>query len=215
VILLQIFTGGDFSSLLGGGGGLQAGRHRVRDSELRDGCRRQRERRLPPRGGSKVINSYWATQVQGPAAAAHHRRRVDADIVRHGIERDRSLLLPAGGDRLHRPDVLRRLEQQFGDKAGDLAQLYVLAHEYGHHIQQITGIFDQYPNNGTGPDSNGVRTELQADCFAGAWVADAAQQTDAHGVAYIQTPTDAQIATRSPPRRRSATTTSSSSRRAS
>jgi hypothetical protein len=91
------------------------------------------------------------------------------------------------------PTFFDVLEQQFGDKAGDLAQLYVLAHEYGHHIQQITGIFDQYPNNGTGPDSNGVRTELQADCFAGAWVADAAQQTDAHGVAYIQTPTDAQI----------------------
>ena len=32
----------------------------------------------------------------------------DADIVRHGIERDRSLLLPAGGDGLHRSDVLRR-----------------------------------------------------------------------------------------------------------
>ena len=46
----------------------------------------------------------------------------------------------------------------------------MLAHEYGHHIQKITGIMQQHPNNGTGEDSNSVRTELQADCFAGAWV---------------------------------------------
>ena len=85
------------------------------------------------------------------------------------------------------------LAQQFGDEAGPLAQLYVLAHEYGHHIQQITGTFDQYPNNGTGPTSNGVRTELQADCFAGAWVANAAQQTDAKGVPFLQAPTEDQI----------------------
>ena len=69
------------------------------------------------------------------------------------------------------PTFFALLREQFDATAGPLAQLYVLAHEYGHHIQQITGVMEQYPNNGTGADSNSVRTELQADCYAGAWVA--------------------------------------------
>ncbi|CAN5699099.1 neutral zinc metallopeptidase [soil metagenome] len=48
---------------------------------------------------------------------------------------------------------------------GDFAQAYVIAHEVGHHIQKLTGLFDR------GTDS--VTIELQADCFAGAWAKDA------------------------------------------
>ena len=195
VILLQIFTGGDFSSLLGGGGGLQAGpgtESEIQNCETGADANASVDCRLA--AGSKVINSYWATQVQG-------YRQPQLIIVDGSTPTSCGTASNATGPFYCPPEetvyidptFFDVLEQQFGDKAGDLAQLYVLAHEYGHHIQQITGIFDQYPNNGTGPDSNGVRTELQADCFAGAWVEDAAQQTDAHGVAYIQTPTDAQI----------------------
>jgi predicted metalloprotease len=92
------------------------------------------------------------------------------------------------------PTFFALLRQQFDASAGDLAQLYVLAHEYGHHVQYITGLMDQHPNNGTGPDSNGVRTELQADCFAGAWVGDMTQQVDKNGVPYLKEPTPQQIA---------------------
>ncbi len=86
------------------------------------------------------------------------------------------------------------LRQQFGASAGELAQLYVLAHEYGHHIQNITGIMAENPNNGTGATSNGVRMELQADCFAGAWVGAMTEQKDANGVPYLQAPSEKQIA---------------------
>jgi hypothetical protein len=53
---------------------------------------------------------------------------------------------------------------------------------------------DQHPSNGTGPDSNGVRTELQADCFAGTWVGDMTTQVDENGVPYLKEPTQQQIA---------------------
>ncbi|MGO2518541.1 MAG: KPN_02809 family neutral zinc metallopeptidase [Microbacterium sp.] len=91
------------------------------------------------------------------------------------------------------PDFFQIMREQFDASAGELAQLYIVGHEWGHHIQNITGTMDDYPNNGTGPDSNSVRTELQADCYAGAWLADAAEQKDPEGRNYIEPPTDAQI----------------------
>ncbi len=86
------------------------------------------------------------------------------------------------------------LRQQFGASAGELAQLYIVAHEYGHHVQNITGIMAERPNNGTGATSNGVRMELQADCFAGAWVGAMTEQKDANGVPYLKPPTEKQLA---------------------
>ncbi|WP_439591337.1 KPN_02809 family neutral zinc metallopeptidase [Microbacterium sp.] len=91
------------------------------------------------------------------------------------------------------PTFFALLRQQFGATAGPLAQIYVLAHEYGHHIQNIAGIMQRYPNNGTGPDSNGVRTELQADCFAGAWVGSMTEQVDENGVPFLKAPTEVEI----------------------
>ncbi|QTV80209.1 neutral zinc metallopeptidase [Microbacterium sp. NIBRBAC000506063] len=92
------------------------------------------------------------------------------------------------------PTFFALLRQQFGASAGELSQLYVLAHEYGHHIQNITGTMREYPNNGTGPSSNGVRMELQADCYAGAWVGAMTEQLDPNGVPYLEAPTEPQIA---------------------
>ncbi|HWM34776.1 MAG TPA: neutral zinc metallopeptidase [Pseudolysinimonas sp.] len=77
-----------------------------------------------------------------------------------------------------------QLRTQFGSSGGPLAQLYVVGHEWGHHIQNITGIMSQANLQTTGPTSDGVRLELQADCFAGAWIADAP---------FLQEPTEAEI----------------------
>ena len=91
------------------------------------------------------------------------------------------------------PTFFSLMQQQFGASAGDLAQLYIVAHEWGHHIQNITGTMRDYPNNGTGPDSNGVRMELQADCYAGAWIGRMTEETDADGDPYLLKPTDTQL----------------------
>ena len=64
------------------------------------------------------------------------------------------------------------LESKFGSSAGNLAKSYVIAHEYGHHVQNLLGTSAKVEKSGnrTGANSASVRLELQADCFAGVWV---------------------------------------------
>jgi len=85
-------------------------------------------------------------------------------------------------------DFFQELRTRFGANAGSLAQGYVVAHEYGHHVQDLLGTLDASGGGETGAESRSVRTELQADCFAGVWTNHAAS------TGYLDQVTDAQIA---------------------
>ena len=85
------------------------------------------------------------------------------------------------------------LTSRFGADGGALAQEYVVAHEYGHHVQDILGLLDNAQRDPQGATSGAVRTELQADCLAGMWANGAASTKDGNGRAYLKPLTQTDI----------------------
>ena len=126
-----------------------------------------------------VVNSvqdYWAGTLQGYQPAV---TEIFSDATTTGCGSATSAVgpfyCPADSGIYLDLGFFEVLRTQYGAQGGDFAQAYVIAHEYGHHVQNLTGQSRAVQESGDreGPQSGSVRLELQADCYAGVWAANA------------------------------------------
>jgi len=85
------------------------------------------------------------------------------------------------------------LTSRFGADSGALAQEYVVAHEYGHAIQDQLGILGRAQQDPQGRNSGAVRIELMADCLAGVWAKHASSTQAANGKTFLKVLTNKDI----------------------
>ena len=177
----------------------------AQDANERDDCRIL--------GYVNSIQAYWTVGVLGVgqhlSAGRHdpvHRARRTSGCGAASAATGRSTARPMSSS-TSTSDFFEELETRFGAQGGSLAQGYVLAHEYGHHVQDLLGLL---PSAAAAParPAQSVRTELQADCFAGVWANHAAS------TGFLEPSPMPRSPTPSMPRRPSATTGSRRRRRA-
>lgn len=168
IALVSAFLGVDVSGLLGGGavGGQVAPQDEAILADCTTGADANANAECRIVGAENSLTAFW-TGVEGGAF------RAPGVVV---FDRATDTACGTG-------------TTQMGPFYCPLAEMYVLAHEYGHHIQNVAGVMDGLDLRDTGAASDSVRLELQADCLAGAWVAAAASTRDAGGTAFLKPPT--------------------------
>ena len=124
------------------------------------------------------IQAYWGDEGAAALGAPYHKATTTlySGAVNTGCGQATSEVGPfycPADENVYIDTDFFNILPQLGAENAPLAQGYVVAHEYGHHIQNITGVLSRSQSGDTGPQSAQVRVELQADCYAGVWVGNA------------------------------------------
>lgn len=198
VFLLSQFLGVDLTGLVGGGEqGPAASDQSLEKCNTGADANEDVECRVV--GAAASLDYYWERELPELGGSYTPPEEVtlftDATQTACGSASSATGPFYCPGDQMIYVDVsfFDKLRTQFGASGGSLAQMYVIAHEWGHHIQNLLGVLEQYSDGRTGPESHQVRIELQADCYAGAWTAAAATTEDESGARLLDAPTEAQI----------------------
>ena len=197
LFLLSQFLGVDLTGLVGGGAAPET-ESSLEQCQTGADANENVECRMV--GASASLEAYW--QQAGPEIGLNYVGPQDFVLFSGGTTTGCGSASSATGPFYCPPDqtiyidvtFYDELRSRFGSSGGPLAEMYVVAHEWGHHVQNLAGILERAQDGQTGPTSNAVRVELQADCFAGSWAANASEVPDESGVPFLQPLTDAQIA---------------------
>jgi predicted metalloprotease len=204
LFVISQFVGVDLTGLAGGGGGVGGGGTSTDQETSLDRCQTgetaNNDVDCRMVGAATSLDDYWAEEAPqlGVTDYATPEFVLFTQAIDTGCGNATSAVGPfyCPNDRTLYidTDFYNDLQTTYGASGGPLAQMYVVAHEWGHHIQNLTGVLASTQDGDTGPASASVRTELQADCYAGSWVAAASDTDDPSGTPLLEQVTDAQIA---------------------
>jgi predicted metalloprotease len=203
VLVLALLLGGDPGSLLGGlsgatGPSAQSPGTSLQGCETGADANRDVDCRVVFTVGS--LDSVWGQELGAQTGTDYIPPEVVlfSGAVNTGCGNATSevgpFYCPADSTAYFDTSFFQLLVDRFGSSAGPLAQEYVVAHEVGHHIQNQLGDIGRAQTDPRGADSAAVRTELQADCYAGVWAhyADTLPGPDG-GPPFLNTLTDTDI----------------------
>lgn len=202
VFVIAQFTGFDLSGIVGGGNDLTTIQQEGESVDAAPECRTGRDANLRVEcrmeGAAESLDAYWTSEARSLGISY---TGPEFFLFQDSTDTSCGQASAATGPFYCPPDravfldtaFYDDLQSQYGSSGGPLAQMYVVAHEWGHHIQQLQGSFANTDRSGTGASSGSVRVELQADCYAGAWVGDAATTKDANGETFFEPITRTQI----------------------
>ena len=180
IIALILLTGGNLGDLLGGLGAAPAegpiGSQLITECETGEDANERQDCRLV--GVIQSLDAYWADAFSG---SSRELQKPDVVTFSDGVNTQCGAASSAVGpfycplDQTIYIDLgfYQELQSRFGAEGGPFAEMYVMAHEYGHHIQNLLGLLEE--GRDAGAEGGAVRTELQADCFAGVWGANAVE----------------------------------------
>lgn len=204
VLLLGLLStqllGVDLTQFFGGAGTSQ--QQSASDEDLVcTGIEANEQRDCRVEGAAVTLESYWAQN----ASAVGISNYVDPTVILYEGQTSSScgtasnavgpFYCPTDQSIYMDTSFFDILTQQFGATGGPLSEMYVLAHEWGHHVQNLAGALTADRQRDTGDNGGQVRIELQADCYAGAWMGEAATQKDENGNQIMKEPTRAEIET--------------------
>jgi predicted metalloprotease len=190
--------------LAGGGGGLGTGaggpvEQTDRYAQCQTGADANKSEDCARRAVELSLESYWSkilpkqtgkqftpTQIETfTGATTTGCGQASADVGPFYCPTDQTIYL----DTTFFPQVL---QGQLNGPSGAFVEPYVIAHEFGHHIQNLLGTMNRVRTQ-QGPTSDSVRLELQADCYAGMWTRGATGTTDQNGVQIFESITSDDI----------------------